>query len=50
MTHELLVSESSCNVTAGAAEEHGRQLSQWLDMARTSQWMCDVTIRYLVTT
>ena len=28
-----------------ALVEHGWQLSQWLDTARTSQWMCDVTIR-----
>ena len=32
MSHELLVGESSCNVIAGAAEEYGRQLSEWLDM------------------
>ena len=28
-----------------ALVEHGWQLSEWLDTARTSQWMCDVTIR-----
>ena len=25
--------------------DHGWQLSEWLDTARTSHWMCDVTIR-----
>ena len=28
-----------------AVLEHGSHLSQWLDMARVNQWMCDVTVR-----
>ena len=37
--------EGEVDSAALALVEHGWQLSEWLDTARTSQWMCDVTIR-----
>ena len=37
--------EEEVDSAALALVEHGWQLSEWLDTARTSHWMCDVTIR-----